>query len=293
MSHFVVAVVTPTLDALEATLQPYHEFECTGEDDQYVQDVDLTDEIKELIGAPIGYGENKDKPRDLTDALGYHGLDDRIVSSESELDKGKTHKYGYAVVVDGQLVKAVRRTNPNKKWDWWTIGGRWKNLLSTKNGENVNQSKKADLDILGMRAQAETEAAERYDAAIKVIDVRPIPHWENFREVLFPGDIDAARAAYRADPVIKDWAKAYPDNFFGPSPEDYDMPREAYIEAAGDNSFGAFAVLDANGWHEKGSMGWFGCVTDEKDPASWGKQLQAFLAAIPEDHYISMVDCHI
>ena len=42
MSHFVVLVVG---NDIEKQLQPFHEFECTGIDDEYVQDVDITDEV--------------------------------------------------------------------------------------------------------------------------------------------------------------------------------------------------------------------------------------------------------
>lgn len=51
--------------------------------------------------------------------------------------------------------------------------------------------------------------------------------------------------------------------------------------------------MNDEGWHEKGSMGWWGVVHDETDKSSWGKQLQTYLNAVPDDHYISMVDCHI
>ena len=42
MSHFVVMVIG---EDPEAELAPFHEFECTGLDDQYVQDVDITEEV--------------------------------------------------------------------------------------------------------------------------------------------------------------------------------------------------------------------------------------------------------
>lgn len=48
MSHFAVAVVTDKLDENELAkkLQPYHEFECTGTSDEYVIDVDKTEEAR-------------------------------------------------------------------------------------------------------------------------------------------------------------------------------------------------------------------------------------------------------
>jgi len=43
MSHFTVVVVG---DDYEEQLAPYHEFECTGRDDEYVIDVDRTEETR-------------------------------------------------------------------------------------------------------------------------------------------------------------------------------------------------------------------------------------------------------
>lgn len=50
MSHFAVLVVTsefPTDEVLSKTLAPWHEFECTGRDDQYVIEIDKTDDARE------------------------------------------------------------------------------------------------------------------------------------------------------------------------------------------------------------------------------------------------------
>ena len=43
MSHFTVLVIG---ENPEQQLAPYHEFECTGCDDQYVQDIDKTEELR-------------------------------------------------------------------------------------------------------------------------------------------------------------------------------------------------------------------------------------------------------
>jgi hypothetical protein len=49
MSHFCVLVIGPDL---EAQLAGYHEYECTGVDDQYVTDVDITDEVLAEFAKP-------------------------------------------------------------------------------------------------------------------------------------------------------------------------------------------------------------------------------------------------
>lgn len=54
MSHFSVIVVAdeePTDEVLQNAMQLYHEFECTGEDDQYVQEVFVTEQIREEWGS--------------------------------------------------------------------------------------------------------------------------------------------------------------------------------------------------------------------------------------------------
>lgn len=48
MSHFTVLVVAADI---AAALQPFHEFECTGTNDQYVQDIDKTDEAREQFAS--------------------------------------------------------------------------------------------------------------------------------------------------------------------------------------------------------------------------------------------------
>jgi len=60
MSHFTVLVVTDTAEELEAALQPFHEYECTGIEDEYVIDVDRTDEVTEFLEKTVWVGEKKD-----------------------------------------------------------------------------------------------------------------------------------------------------------------------------------------------------------------------------------------
>lgn len=59
MSHFAVLVAGKDPEAL---LAPFHEFECTGQDDEYVKDIDITESArsefdqakKRVIKAPDG-----------------------------------------------------------------------------------------------------------------------------------------------------------------------------------------------------------------------------------------------
>ncbi len=40
-------------------------------------------------------------------------------------------------------------------------------------------------------------------------------------------------------------------------------------------------------------MGWFACVSGEKDPETWRDIFNNVLDSVKEDEYIWLVDCHI
>jgi hypothetical protein len=42
--------------------------------------------------------------------------------------------------------------NPESQWDWWEIGGRWKNILQTKDGTRCNSARIGDIDLKIFRA---------------------------------------------------------------------------------------------------------------------------------------------
>jgi hypothetical protein len=53
----------------------------------------------------------------------------------------------------------------------------------------------------------------------------------------------------------------------------------------------AYAIVIDGKWCSRGEMGWFGVSHGESD--DWPAQMQAIIAAIPADHYVAYVDCHI
>ena len=65
-----------------------------------------------------------------------------------------------------------RYTNPNSKWDWWTIGGRWSGLLMLK-PEAYGQGENGHGGVLN-RANSDPKFAD--SALSKQID------WEGMRQ---------------------------------------------------------------------------------------------------------------
>ena len=292
MSHFSVFVIG---DNVDEQLAPYHEFECTGEDDQYVKDVDVTAECKEQ-------------------GLDWFGLEDKTVTDLSQLDKAGVHKYGYALVdAAGDVIKAVNRTNPNKKWDWYQIGGRWSGFLKIKAGgegamgerswtnrdephdpTRADIARKGDIDFDGMRFEAGREAAEKFDAAMAALAAAGAPsvwdRWDHVRDVMFKGDIEKARAHYNAQPCVKALQGM---TGFWDTPDVFLTTRSDYIERARNQACVPYALVHKSEWVGRGAMGWWGVSTGDADQDAWNRMVNEMLDALPDDTLITVVDCHI
>lgn len=153
MSHFTVAVFTePNGKSLEDLLEPYNE------------DLDVPHYIskEELIDRERKSFENF---RDTTYALYLKDPDAYIKDVKSpqhlrylteefpkKFNWGDEDFYKEAIKYeeesniqkDGSVFSSY---NPNSKWDWYSIGGRWGNLLVLKNGTTANSAKIKDIDI--------------------------------------------------------------------------------------------------------------------------------------------------
>lgn len=300
MSHFSVLVIGANI---EKQLAPFHEFECTGVNDEFVQNVDRTDDVRSLMTG--------DEPLSLADALAEYSLS--AVEDESQVNTGSgttddaPHMWGYAVVKDGQLVKAVRRTNPNKKWDWWIVGGRWTGMLALKHGATgtvgepglfsrrpadgrVDQAIKSDIDFEAMRDEKGQAAGETWDRAAALTGGQAWEPWTAVRNRVT--SIDAARDFYNSQPAILALKKD--GERFGWNIDDtLSGPRDAFVAAARDRACTTWAVLRNGEWSEKGSMGWFGMSSGDMDQAQWNRLFNDMLDGLPDDTLLTVVDCHI
>lgn len=102
-----------------------------------------------------------------------------------------------------------RRTttyNPHSKWDWFEIGGRWRDYLTLKDGTKADEAT---------------------------------------------------------------WGEVAPDI----------IP--------------TFAVLKDGHWYEKGHMGWWACVSEEKAAKKWDAEFRSLLKGLKDDTELVLVDCHI
>lgn len=282
MSHFTVLVVTDTPDDVENALQPFHEYECTGIKDEYVKFVPAEESLEEMR------------------AKHTRCLAECPDSTSEDFDEFMNSWYGYNKE-DGVWGRVA---NPNAKWDWWKIGGRWAGFFIPKNPDvgikgkagllgsemrpdGVDQTIKSNIDFERMYSEAVDNAAEFYDKAMKIIDGREYKTWDQVRQDI--KDIDKARDFYHSQPVIEDLKKMNDWPFFDAS--QFAVDRDFYIQDAKEAAVSTFAILIDGKWLERGNMGWWCSVTDKDD--EYSKKFFEILDSIPDDKFLTVVDCHI
>lgn len=54
-----------------------------------------------------------------------------------------------------------------------------------------------------------------------------------------------------------------------------------------------FAVLHDGTWYERGQMGWFGMVADEKSEDTWDREWHNLVDLLDPEDEVTLVDCHI
>ena len=116
--------------------------------------------------------------------------------------------------------------NPEAKWDWWVIGGRWDGFMSQAG------------DI--------TEEGD------------PFPYDDKF--------------------------KTYERNIC--------TVGELLVRVEADPDKLTFALL-TDRWIERGDMGWWGCVADEKESDEWHQQYLEILRGLDPTVLVVGIDCHI
>lgn len=320
MSHFTVLVIG---DNPEKQLQPYHEYECTGIKDEYVINVDRTAEVNEWLSEELFVGENSGK-------LNYEYSEERAKEVFSSCKKvtrreffelaGKNEMievkdwFGYRPRRNkDSVLQWLQFTNPNKKWDWYQLGGRWAGFFKVKNAEAMavvgnaafmcepaqegyaDQLLKKDIDFEAMRNAAKDKAEANYNYAMAVFGDTPVQiSWDVMREAN-EDDIDQAREKYWAQPRCAAWQRRRADKDFPfgfhSSPDDFLVSKDEYLKKASDSAISTFAVVKDSQWYEKGKMGWWAIVSDEK--GNWNEEFAKLLDGVPDDTLLSVYDCHI
>ncbi len=211
--------------------------------------------------------------------------------------------------------------NPNAKWDWYQLGGRWTGFfkvkpvlieeqsiipahkkgspgIMTKSAEDGygDSLMKKHIDIEGMRYEAETKAGEKYDRVMSVIGHLPENEsWESIRERMIAEgkQMDEIRNYYHSQPRIEAIKNSKDDVVRWADADDFLMNRDQYTLNAKNSALSTFAVVKDGVWYERGKMGWWASVSDEKEKDEWNKEFNKLFDEASDDTLFSVYDCHI
>jgi hypothetical protein len=239
---------------------------------------------------------------------GYSGQ--RTVSFGEQPDLDGEHKYGYVLLdAEGNVTKAIDRTNPNKKWDCYQLGGRWTGFFTLKPGSRGKPGKPglmteeapagkadaarwSDIDFTAMRDEAERKARVRYKKFFTLLGDNPVPQTFEAMRKAHPDSIDNARTAFWAQSGIETVKKD--DEFsWDLDPAEFSVSEDQHAEKARERALSTFALVKDGQWFEKGSMGWWGCVANEKEQDQWNREFSKFLDSVNSNTLLSVYDCHI
>lgn len=183
--------------------------------------------------------------------------------------------------------------NPNARWDWYEIGGRWKDDLILYDGSKADYAQVKDIDWHEKVAAEFKRQQEYWDKRYNIIkDLPKFKLWKQVRDEFT--DIDEARRYFNNQPAIKALINA---NFFF-----------LYDEFLGDLQTGdknsccmkyamsnviPYAILNEEDWHEPGRMGWFGMSTaGDEETEAFKEWAWEYLTNLDGNKYITVVDCH-
>lgn len=202
-------------------------------------DQDEMTRIEENIMRVKGYLTTLKEKENWTDEQYY----EEIVSMEDE----------EMISENGDILSTY---NPDSKWDWYVVGGRWSGELRKKDGTPVDEGYVKDLDF--------SSDKEEYDEHIK--------WWKENVEG------DGKDLFYRKEYYIDRYKNAETFATICSSPH------------------ARAAVTPDGEWHEPGAMGWFGVSSESnEDGLKWDLEFhKKFIEpAIKNNWYVTVVDCHI
>lgn len=320
MSHFTVGVIVPgpaddEFDAEAAVDEPLAPFNENSDVEPYRDYLDEGDEarmldyyrretLKGLLGevteeeADTGVlGDEPQPPKPGTvDGMSEEEVAAKLVELGHPFTRedlpGKMEDWRGCeggIEEDGRLY-AVSTYNPDSKWDWYQVGGRWSGMFGEGKPDYAPiKDLLADIEANAeLRAKYVQEKAAQRERIIEFLKERAAAK----------GDPEPTEEELRSGVEGVTWALGM-GGVRDATPEQeaklrINMTDEEWQKANG-VSFFAMLTLDGE-WLEKGEMGWFGTSSNNKDAGDWMSLQEAALRAAVEqdpDAVLVVVDCHI
>ena len=181
--------------------------------------------------------------------------------------------------------------NPNAKWDWYSIGGRWCGSLYVDENYTDGTIGEMSWTYEGDKNAAygcEYPGYKRVDGAfLKDVNFpntqQEIERAKRFWEIYIEGD-NPKDDDEKALVEHEFWKREY-------YLENY-KTKDNYIKA--NSGLILYGVVTKDGkWYEKGQMGWWGIASNE-DCIGWPDTFKKLIWGNVEDgDYITVLDCHV
>lgn len=156
MTHYTMLVAVEDGKDLEPIMLPYKEYGW-GADDEGLENY-LKFEIKYLAA-----DFRKEARAILREVADGHDDPELAEKYQSYFDNGDYTDI-FSDWSGGELREGNwgQWHNPNDRWDWYTVGGRWTGSLVTKNGGKTDIVSAADLDIEATLEHLKTSSGEAF-----------------------------------------------------------------------------------------------------------------------------------
>jgi hypothetical protein len=279
MSHYTVLVIG---DDVDAALEPFQQYE-SDEPDEYLEFVDREDELRREYETD---GEDKQvvlstgEVRGFFDARFFSPEQKRLVyPDDAKIVVIKPYRNSFATLEDfvHEMEGSAARdkttgrfgkwANPNGKWDWYQLGGRWRGFFQLKSG-----AAGALGDPSPIANPEEDNGTTADSCVVAAIDFEK-----------------TALAAGRA--AAQQWDEAHsstmPEVLFK-SLGMQGVTREKFIRKAETSCMGAHVVLRGGTWYEEGGAAPWGTAQS----GSWAESVTALVRSLPPETRVSLVDCH-
>ena len=265
MSHYTVAVITHTgeYDEIASLLAPYDE---NLEVESYIhrtreQIIEDGKTNKERWIERIKEEDTVDRLREYLLSPAYQWTR-KLLAAETDEDFYEAEADPDMVHADGNEYTTY---NPDSKWDWYQIGGRWSDSLRDKFGEYDDTLQIKDWDY-------------------NYIDPDDVKYYSRFWDVVVEGMPETEEEKENHTFFTFKNDKYYREKYGNKS---------EYIKSM--LTFSTYAVLTPDGeWLAPGEMGWWGCsLADPATEGSWERNFTSLIDTADPEDYITIVDCHI
>lgn len=288
MSHFVCMVLGA---APEEQLEPFSEhLEC----DEYSTGEVGSEEISRFM---IYANEEAAKE-------GFKGQSfEELYAKYGNNWNGSRWKIG-----DSGILEDFSTYNPQSKWDWYEIGGRWRGYLKLRLGDRgldnrgckkgyTNQCYKKQVDWDGMIQDSKKQAEQEWDEVAALVGVDSFgkirhPQFTWMQATEATTSREAARELYTSQEEVKAFEKT---KHWGELVENMHYTRQEYVDTNAYNGITPYCCLYNGEWYEKGKMLMFGMSTaSEEDEKNWSAEFYSkFIEPLDGNTLITIVDCHI